>query len=253
MLTNDQAVCIRAVDYSETSQIVTFFARNTGKLSLIAKGAKRNKNPFGGPIDIFSYGNIVFSDAGRDKLAPLTEFEPLEGDANSSVLAQDLYILHCCLFAVELIDLLTKEYDAHPGLFDCLITFLRDVSRKKVKVSDGCRGEVLALLILFQLRLLKEIGLSPVFDFCVNCNRAFNVHWNSAYFSVNAKGLICRDCQGAFPDKIQIKLQTVKGLADIKSLDSAEYNIKKEAEDLLINYIADILGRHPRMAKYILK
>ncbi|UCC23759.1 MAG: recombination protein O N-terminal domain-containing protein, partial [Planctomycetota bacterium] len=31
MLTKDLAICIRAVDYSETSQIVTFFTRANGK------------------------------------------------------------------------------------------------------------------------------------------------------------------------------------------------------------------------------
>ena len=44
MLINDQAVCIRTIDYSETSQVATFFARNTGKLTVIAKGAKRLGN-----------------------------------------------------------------------------------------------------------------------------------------------------------------------------------------------------------------
>ena len=46
MLTNDHGICIRAVDYSETSQVVTFFARQTGKVPLIAKGAKRQKSSF---------------------------------------------------------------------------------------------------------------------------------------------------------------------------------------------------------------
>ena len=38
MLKKDKALCIRAIDYFETSQIVTFFTRDTGKISAIAKG-----------------------------------------------------------------------------------------------------------------------------------------------------------------------------------------------------------------------
>ncbi|MHC4433863.1 MAG: DNA repair protein RecO, partial [Planctomycetota bacterium] len=48
MLTKDMAICIRAVDYSETSQIVTLFARDTGKIGAIAKGSKRPKSKFDG-------------------------------------------------------------------------------------------------------------------------------------------------------------------------------------------------------------
>lgn len=249
MLTNDQAVCIRTVDYSETSQVVTFFARNTGKLPVIAKGAKRIRNPFGGPIELFSYGNIAFSDSTRDKLATLVEFEPLEEIAGSSAIAQDLFVLNCCLFAAELVNSLTKDYDPHPGLFDMLIVFLQQAGNQK----ESSRGRLLVRLILFQLGLLKEIGLSPVFDYCVNCNSPFDIHWPEIYFSVNAKGLICKDCQGAFPDKIQLTQQTAKCLADVKSLLSIDDKIVNLVENILIHYITDILGRSPRMAKYILQ
>ncbi len=56
MLTKDFAICIRAADFSETSQIVTLFTRATGKIKAIAKGSKRPKSKFDGPIEIFSYG-----------------------------------------------------------------------------------------------------------------------------------------------------------------------------------------------------
>ncbi|MFQ6036643.1 MAG: DNA repair protein RecO, partial [Sedimentisphaerales bacterium] len=56
MLIKDTAICIRAVDYSETSQIVTFFTRATGKIRAIAKGSKRPKSAFDGPIEILSFG-----------------------------------------------------------------------------------------------------------------------------------------------------------------------------------------------------
>ena len=75
MLTKDAAICIRAVDYSETSQIVTFFTRAAGKINAIAKGSKRPRSAFDGPIEMFSHGKIVFADSTRERLATLTEFE----------------------------------------------------------------------------------------------------------------------------------------------------------------------------------
>jgi DNA repair protein RecO (recombination protein O) len=250
MLTNDHAICIRTVDYSETSQVVTFFARQTGKVPMIAKGAKRQRSSFGGAIEMFSCGDIVFSGSGHDKLATLAEFEPIAGVTDYSVLSADIFAMNCCLFAAELANVLIKDYDPHPGLFDSLLRFLTDASRKKI-ANDG-RGRILAHLVLFQLNLLTEIGLCPVLDYCANCRNRFDVRWPEVYFSNHAKGLICRDCQGPFPDKIRLTAEAAQCLADAKLLALAPEPALRNVEDILISYITDMLGRPPKMAKYIL-
>jgi len=100
MLTKDMAICIRAVDYSETSQIVTLFTRDTGKIGAIAKGSKRPKSTFDGPIEILSHGQILFADSYKDKLATLTEFEQEPTLLN---LRKNLFAMYCCYFAAELV------------------------------------------------------------------------------------------------------------------------------------------------------
>jgi DNA repair protein RecO (recombination protein O) len=255
MLTNDQVVCIRTVDYSETSQVVTFFTSRTGKVTVLAKGAKRQKSPFGGPIEIFSCGRAVFSDSGRDKMGTLVEFEPLAGPGapgDSSVLAKNLFAFNCCLFAVELVNLLTTDFDPHPGLFDGLLKFLHDVTDPHCCLATARRGGVLLNLVLFQLRLLREIGLSPVFEICVNCKNSYGMNWPQVYFSNNAKGLICMDCHGAFPDCIRLTKQAAQCFTDAELILSVDDKIAKEMEDVLIRYFTDAIGRPPKMAKYFL-
>ena len=56
MLVKDSGICIKAVDYSETSQIVTLFTYHNGKVQAIAKGSKRKKSSFEGQIEIFTKG-----------------------------------------------------------------------------------------------------------------------------------------------------------------------------------------------------
>jgi recombinational DNA repair protein (RecF pathway) len=110
----------------------------------------------------------------------------------------------------------------------------------------------LAHLVLFQLNLLTEIGLCPVLDCCVNCRNRFDVRWPEVYFSNHAKGLICRDCQGPFPDKIRLTAKAAQCLADAKLLALAPEPVLRDVEDILIRYITDVLGRPQKMAKYIL-
>src|SRR4030042_1963064 len=191
MLTKDIAICIRATDYSETSQIVTLFTRINGKISAIAKGSKRPKSAFDGPIEIFSYGRIVFTDSSREKLATLTEFQQKPGFAD---LANNIFALNCCLFGAELVNNLTHDYDPHPELFDGFLRFLQNANEKRDTLHAS--RDTLALLILFQLVLLREIGLMPILNACANCKTQYTTRntQHEAYFSSSANGLICKDC-----------------------------------------------------------
>ena len=246
MLTKDTAICIRAVDYSETSQIVTFFTRATGRIGAIAKGSKRPKSSFEGPIEVFSYGKIVVSVPDREKLATLTEFEQR---LNFSHLADDIFALNCSFFAAELINLLTNEYDPHPGLFDSFLQFLKNASEHR---------DTLSLLILFQLALLKEIGLQPVLNACVNCKSNYchsrtSGNWSEVYFSSSANGLICRDCDDSFPDKIRLTETAANALSNLNLLADLDKTTLSRIEEILVHHFTELLHRPPKMAKYILK
>jgi len=241
MLTKDQAVCIRVCDYSETSQIATFFARATGKVGAIAKGSKRPKSPFGGTIEVFSHGRIVFSHSTDAKLATLTEFEQQPAFAG---LAKNLFAMNCCLFGVELLDALTKDYDPHPELFDVFLQFLQNTSESQSRLST------VFLLILFQLALLKEVGLQPVLSHCVNCKTSIE---HQSYFSSSANGLVCRDCEAAFADKIRLSSNAAKCLSNLKMIADANEKTLNEIEGVLIRHFTEILHRRPIMAKYVLQ
>jgi len=250
MLTKDSGLCIRAVDYSETSQIVTFFTRATGKISAIAKGSKRPKSAFDGPIEVFSHGKIVFSVPAREKLATLTEFEQQPG---LNHLASNLFALNCCLFGTELLNNLTNDYDPHPQLFDSFLQFLQNANEQQA-TNDEQRG-ILALLILFQLSLLKEIGLQPILNACVNCKSQYTIRNTQydVYFSSSANGLICRDCEASFPDKIRLTKMAANCLANVKLIAESDEKALNEIEKILIYHFTGILGHPPKMAKYILK
>jgi DNA repair protein RecO (recombination protein O) len=248
MLTKDLAICIRTVDYSETSQVVTFFARQTGKISAIAKGSKRPKSAFDGPIEILSHGKILFADSGRDKLATLTEFEPAYNSPDLAGPRSDFFVLNCCFFAAELLNNFTHDYDPHPELFDSFLHFLQSTEQHET------RHKMLAALILFQLGLLKEIGLQPILSSCVNCKTKYEIRDTryEAYFSSAANGLVCRDCEPSFPDKIRLSKNAAACLTSLKKIPDAAEKTLQEIEEILVRHFTELLGRPPKMAKHIL-
>ncbi len=247
MLTKDAAICIRAIDYSETSQILTLFTRATGKISAIAKGSKRPKSSFDGPVEVFSSGKIVFTATSGEKLATLTEFQQQPSFPH---LRDNLFALNCALFAAELVNHLTHEYDPHPQLFDSFLQFLQNINEIRA-TSDERRATI--LLILFQLALLKEVGLQPVLSHCVNCKMSSEQLATSdeVYFTSAANGLICRDCEAAFTDKIKLTKNAAACLSSLKTLARTNEKTLKEIERVLIYHFTSILGRPPKMAKHV--
>jgi len=250
MLTKDFAICIRASDFSETSQIVTFFTRASGKIKTIAKGSKRQKSSFDGAIELFSHGKIVFADSTEEKLATLTEFEQEGGLTH---LSENLFAFHCCLLATELLNNLTNNYDPHVDLFDSFLQFLQNTNELQATRIEN--RETLVLLILFQLALLKEVGLQPILSHCVNCKSKYErgETRNKIYFSSSANGLVCRDCEGSFPDRIRVGKDAAGCLTNLKMLADSNEKTLNEIEKILLDHFTHISGHPPKMAKYILE
>lgn len=243
-LLKDKGICIRSTDYSETSQILTFFTSENGKISVIAKGSRRSKSSaFSGPIEICSAGDLVYSIKEGEKLGTLTEYNPtflLTG------IRKKLLSLNICFLAAELLNLFTQEHDPHPELYDEAITFLK-------KLDESPENQAACNLIIFEFDLLTYTGSLPVTGMCTNCKRKFANDWKQYYFSTSAGGLICRDCEAAFVDKKTISFDTAKCLnSPQSSIDAAKAAII-QTQELLLDYITYVLEKKPRTSQMVLQ
>lgn len=59
------ALCLRKIDFSESSQILTLLTDKCGITGAIAKGAKRAKSGIGGPLDLMCLYDVVLYDRSR--------------------------------------------------------------------------------------------------------------------------------------------------------------------------------------------
>src|SRR5215467_10391919 len=164
-LTPDRCICLRKFEYSETSQILTLFAREHGLLRVIAKGAHRKTkagaSKFGGGIDLLDTGNAVFTHAPERELATLTEWQLLDGHLE---LRRNLRSVYAGLFCAELLSMLFEEHDPHSELFDRLDQTLVDLATPKIEET----------LLAFELDVLRESGYLPEIETCVSCDSQLN-------------------------------------------------------------------------------
>lgn len=237
------AIVIRAVDFSESSRVVTLFTRNFGKVAGLAKGAKRLKGPFEAGLDLLAICEVVFirkSSAGLDILTESKlrqRFKPRPGDLGS---------LYAGYYIAELLDALSEEYDPHPLLFD-----------ETVQALERLAGEspLDLSLLRFELVILREIGQLPALDVCLSCDEP--VGSAARYgFLVSQGGLICQNCFAEEAPRQLITTETARLLQELAgessppSRDIAPQQ-KREMRAVVNASIAHVLGRRPKTLRYL--
>ena len=240
------AVVIRLADFSETSRVVTFFTAEFGKMSALAKGAKRLKSAFEGGIDLLSTCRIVFIQRPSTSLNLLTEAKLVAKFTPSPSRLDSLYGGY---YVAELLSLLTEDGDPHPQLYNDSLLAL-DSFR-----DDSDPGPALAR---FELRLLQTTGHLPAFDACVVCGVSTMESRGPWALWLAQGGVICKGCQKSEYKSHPLQTGTLRVLeklaADDGSLGS-RINISKQQCDeirtLTTSSITYLLGKRPRLMRYV--
>jgi DNA repair protein RecO (recombination protein O) len=154
-----RAIVIRLVEFSESSYIATLFTEDFGKITGLAKGARRQKSAFENALDLLAVSRVVFLRKSSEGMDLLTEAK-LERRFRAS--SRDLRRLYAGYYVAELLQVLTDERDPQPMLFRQAL--------RAIEQLDG-HGNVQEELLRFELAALRELGHEPILDRCVECGR----------------------------------------------------------------------------------
>lgn len=149
----DQAICIRHLEWSETSQVVVLMTEQHGKLRGLAKGAKRTSpshmQRFSGGIELLTRGEIVAVTKPTTELATLTEWD-LQDDYH--LLRRDLDAHRLGMYAADAVHAMTADLDAHPRTYHALRLYLEALRDPAQRATA---------LLRFQWMLLDDAGYRP--------------------------------------------------------------------------------------------
>jgi DNA repair protein RecO (recombination protein O) len=191
----DIAICLRRLDYSETSQVLTLLTARHGVVRAIAKGQKRStRTKVGVGVDLLERGHAVWSAgpaAVEGRLATLREWRQL--DIFPGV-RQDLGAVTVAQYAAELIVSLIPEADPYPDLFEVLCKFLEHIGPGRPNL-----GSLVRLMWL----VLHYSGHLPQWERCGLCGRGIEPA-KPAFFGLNTGGLICTECSGRAEQRLRV-------------------------------------------------
>ncbi|MFH1011358.1 MAG: DNA repair protein RecO [bacterium] len=157
-LVRAEGIVLHSLRHGETSRIITLFAREHGKVALIAKGARTKKGGVGAALEPFTRGAFLYYSKSTRDVQLLKEVSVL--DAHSG-LRQTLPLLSIASALAELCHLTLKDADPHPDIYDILETSL--------KALDGAPLNPLPVLWKFELELFAALGFAVSLDRCSEC------------------------------------------------------------------------------------
>ena len=142
------AILIRRRTWGDTSWIVTWLTLGHGKVSTMARGARRPASPFSGKLDLFYIGEISFVLSRKSSLHTLREVQILEPFDAECLPSPNLFL--GCYF-VELAELVTEPDAPVSGIFDLLTRALTHIKNNAASIRA---------LDFFEKELGRTLGIS---------------------------------------------------------------------------------------------
>ncbi len=242
-LESTHAIVLRTVEFSETSLIVTLLTRELGRVSALAKGARRPKGPFEGSLDLLAVCRVVLIRKSSGSLDLLTEAKL---HRRFRAAARSLQRLYGGYHVIEMLRLMTDDHEFHPEVYDLTIRTLEQL--------DG-DGEVASTLLYFDAQLLRELGHAPGIDRCTGCGGEVHASARTP-FALGTGGVVCANCKPKQRQIIFIGQQTIdelRRLGDVATTYPSRVagSVYGEVRMILNRYIETVLGRVPRMQSYL--
>ena len=242
------AIVLRRIDYGEYDVILTLFALKNGKISVIAKSAKKSKKRFAGILELFSILDVVCS-VGRRKGLPVLQEATLKYpffDIRSSTI-KTAY----ASYWAELINEWMESGQKQIELYQLFSYVLREL--------DSSRVSEAALSILFQIKFTALSGLSPNLRYCSLCGIEIeNIKETRIKFDFAKGGILCNGCTSKTLQKTFLSKGIIKQLLWIEKGDLVKAervrftsDALREGLEFLEIFVPYHVGKEPRSLKFL--
>jgi len=149
MIQSATGIILRTRPLTDTSLIVNWLTPEQGRVSTAAKGARGNKSPFRGKLDLFYEADFSYTPNRRSDLHALREVKLREVHA---ALRQELHYLQQASYAAALIEQTTEKETPLPSIFELMRQFLSSLPQRPPQPRN---------VFAFEMKLLNELGLNP--------------------------------------------------------------------------------------------
>lgn len=175
-----RGVVLRQTETKEADKILTVLTAEKGKLSVIARGARRKGSRLAAASQLFAYSELTaYESRGWYMLTEGATLQLFQG------LRTDVVRLALAGYLAELTETVTQEGEAAGEILPLLLNALYALGELK--------KEPALVKAAFELRLLSLAGFAPMLEGCCRCGGAVE---GGGFLDAAAGGLVCPKCGG---------------------------------------------------------
>ena len=245
------AILLRKIEYGDHDFIISFLTESRGKISVIAKNAKKSIRRVSGALDLFSVNHIqcTFPKKNKEALIILSQADLEKGFAN---IRYDVLKTAYASYWVELIHFWLEEDKIQKELYDLLLFSLESIHEGIME------KEVISLL--FQIRFMSLSGFSPNIESCDYCKTPLDqIQHKKVIFSFKEGLIFCQNCiKKQSKHGMTVSKGTLKQLFWIKNTEMSRADrIKfssfavREGQKLLESFIPFHIGREFKSLQFL--
>lgn len=221
-----EGIVIRRVNLGEADRLVTLYARDHGKITAAAKGARKPKSRFAGRLELFTHLKALLA-VGRtlDVVSQVEVVEPF------AAVRKDLGRLGYASYVAEIADRATADREPAPEIFKAL--------REALEVVRDGDAELGGLW--FSARILRLIGYAPVVERCIICGKPLA---GAVAFSHPLGGSVCESDRHRDPQAVAVTGAALKAIAFLQQASPAmlarlslDHRQRAELASLLQRYL----------------
>lgn len=225
-----QAFVLKKTVYKEADYIISFYTSDFGKISSIARGAKKSNKRFGGRLEPFLNLKIKFKPGVRH-IKYLEDCSILNSYAD---IMTDLDKYKWASFVLEYIENLSENEEQNTQLYELLRDSLEYIKEK---------NDILNMIPRFQYKALRCVGLTPELTTCFNCGKAVT---DSGYLSIRQGAIACLKCG-------KQKGAPVEGYKFIKKFDKNDHSTIINNIALLTRFTKYHTGKEFKSEKFVME
>lgn len=223
-----EGIVIGETNYSESSKILKVFTKEFGIISIMSKGCRNIKSKLRGVSNKLSYANFMIK-YKKDGISTLIDADIIDTLRN---IVMDIERISYLSYLLDLTDQVYR-HSKSDKIYPILISIIN-------KINDEYDPEVLT--IIYELKLLEFLGISPNIDSCSICGNTKNI----VTISVKDGGFVCQDCYrcGKIYNRQIIKLIRMFIYLDINNVTkiSLKAETKKELSLFIEEYYDTFSG-----------
>jgi DNA repair protein RecO (recombination protein O) len=242
------AVLLRRLDYGDFDLILTFLSLQRGKISLIAKSAKKSTKRFAGILELFSLLEIVAS-TGKGRGLPVLQEAALI--CPFSTIRNDITKTAYASYWCELINSWVEENQKQERLYYLLQHVLNQLDKGESAAAQ--------ISVLFQMKLLHLTGHGPNLRSCGRCRKGLEaIQPNQVVFDIAKGAILCDGCSPGTGGRIRLSKGTVKQLiwfesGDLQKASRIRFATQalNEALEFLEAFVPYVMGVQPQSLKFL--